>query len=876
MSTLEDKQILWLRRRPPASWTGLVGPKAVSLCTLRRLGMRVPACFFVTTMAFRRHLDAGGLRQKIGSLLDGLGTGADAKQSALEEVRQIVTQAQAGEDLRREIASACSRLGAGVMAVRSSATAEDLPGHSFAGQYETILGVKSLEECLDAVKRCWASVWTDRAYEYRRRNGIDHRQVEMAVIVQEQIEPDAAGVAFSLDPIKGSRSRIVIEACAGLGEALVTGRVQPDRIVLRKRNLAVIRKTVPEGHAREPVLASGSAKELARGLRRIEKKLGCAQDVEWAVKDRRLWFLQARPITVIPPQKPWEDRQVWTNLNTGEVMPDVMTPVTWSMIRSLFLPFFQSVFDLVGADISRGAVVGLMGGRVYFNINTGLAAARPFTDPARLAAANSLFGGEQIRSFELGEFDIGEEDLPDLGFSWPRYILSWPRLACALLTHSSARGDRARARVHAHSDAVRRLDLSHMSEAELGMTFCTSLRQFTRGLNLLYLVTSLPALQVFDRACRKWLGDQDLRLAYRLMAAQGGMADTEAGLDLWRLAERAHADGETEGLLLAGEPWSELRGRLMRTGRGRAFLEAWDRFMTEHGHHARGELEFYNARWSERPDYCLGLVCHYLRAIDAISPVENHRRLALEREELVRRCRWRLRNPVRRALFSWSLRRAGKLAVDRENWKNELVRLLAALRQVLLVLGQRLEQAGVLTHAEDVFFLEVSEIEALSQGRVDPGVRQRILERRAEYERNKTFTPPPVVVGPFDPGRHGQFRIDTDVKELKGIAVSPGVASGRARVILRTDDRQHVEAGEILVAPFTDPAWTPYFLPAAGVVMDQGGVLSHGAIIAREYGIPAVVNVGPASRIIRTGQRIRVDGDRGVVTIEGSGLQFAI
>jgi len=269
-------------------------------------------------------------------------------------------------------------------------------------------------------------------------------------------------------------------------------------------------------------------------------------------------------------------------------------------------------------------------------------------------------------------------------------------------------------------------------------------------------------------------------------------------------------------------------------------------------------------------------VCHYLRAIDAISPVENHRRLALEREELVRRCRWRLRNPVRRALFSWSLRRAGKLAVDRENWKNELVRLLAALRQVLLVLGQRLEQAGVLTHAEDVFFLEVSEIEALSQGRVDPGVRQRILERRAEYERNKTFTPPPVVVGPFDPGRHGQFRIDTDVKELKGIAVSPGVASGRARVILRTDDRQHVEAGEILVAPFTDPAWTPYFLPAAGVVMDQGGVLSHGAIIAREYGIPAVVNVGPASRIIRTGQRIRVDGDRGVVTIEGSGLQFAI
>jgi pyruvate,water dikinase len=226
-----------------------------------------------------------------------------------------------------------------------------------------------------------------------------------------------------------------------------------------------------------------------------------------------------------------------------------------------------------------------------------------------------------------------------------------------------------------------------------------------------------------------------------------------------------------------------------------------------------------------------------------------------------------LKNPIKRILFDRSLRQVRKLAVDRENWKNEIVRQLAALRRVLLTLGARFQKSGILSSVDDVFFLELPEIESLAQGRVDSDVGPRIAERRAEYERNKAFTPPPVVVGRFDPQRHVLPRVDAAAKELKGIAVSPGTATGKARVILRADDHQHVEFGEILVAPFTDPAWTPYFLPAAGVVMDQGGVLSHGAIIAREYGLPAVVNVGPASRIIRTGQTIRVDGDRGTVTI---------
>ncbi len=306
-----NKTVLWLSRKTTPAERQLIGPKAASLCTLRRLGMKVPPCFFVTTTAFREHLDANGLRPQIAARLDQMpaGTGGDASTHRSRALCRILCA--------RQIAAAYSRLGAAVVAVRSSATAEDLPGHSFAGQYETILGVKSLEECLAAIKQCWASLWTERAFEYRRHNGIDHQQVEMAVIVQRQIEPEAAGVAFSVDPVTGSLSRIVIESCQGLGEALVSGQVQPDRILLRKKNLELIRQNLV---ASEPSLDLKSARRLARSVRRIENRLAGPQDVEWALGDGTFWFLQARPITALPEPKPWEDRQVWTNLNLGEVV----------------------------------------------------------------------------------------------------------------------------------------------------------------------------------------------------------------------------------------------------------------------------------------------------------------------------------------------------------------------------------------------------------------------------------------------------------------------------------------------------------------------------------------------------------------------------
>ncbi len=490
--------------------------------------------------------------------------------------------------------------------------------------------------------------------------------------------------------------------------------------------------------------------------------------------------------------------------------------------------------------------------------------------PEKWAHASTLMGGYQNQLFELGEIDLCEEDLPDLGFSWFRYILSWPRILRTIIAHRPSRGEAFKASMRAQGDALSRMDAKAMPTEQLASLIGEILDGSLANTDLLFLGPSALGVPVLEKVCRDWLGDEDLTLTYRLFAAQGNIADTQAGLDLWRLAALAHESSEVESLLLSETAWDRLHPALERTEHGRPFLASWDRFMTAHGHHGRGELELFNARWSERPDYILDLLRGYLRSVDRTDPLAHQQRLAADRERLTAECRQKLGHPIRRWIFDWALRNSRKLAVDRENWKNEGVRHIAAFRRLLLELGERLTERGTLRQRDDIFFLKIPEVEPVASGTADFDIAARIAERRSEYERNCRLTPPPVVVGRFDPQKHRMPEVDMTESacgELKGTAVSPGIATGRARVILRTDDHQHIEAGEILVAPSTDPAWTPYFLPAAAVVMDLGGVLSHGAIIAREYGIPAVANVGTASRIIQTGQTIEVDGNRGTVRI---------
>jgi len=857
--------ILWLDRRLPRRLTTLIGPKAASLCRLRRFGMKVPPGFFVTTEAFREHLETCDLRSRIAVLTDVLHTRPEGLQPVLEQIRQLIVTLPLTECLRGQIEAAYHRLGADAVAVRSSATAEDLPGHSFAGQYETILDVRSLEVCLDAIKKCWASLWTERAYEYRRRNGIDHGQVEMAVIVQKLVPARASGVLFTADPVSARTDRVIIDACLGLGDALVSGRAAADHFIVSKRGLSIV--TQEAGAAGQaPALDRATVRELVKLARRVERRLGSPQDIEWAVADSKIYLLQSRPITALDPTRARRDRYIWSSFPAREVVPDVVTPMTRSIIDEFAGSMFDPFLRTIGVDRMGVPLHGYLAGHVYFNASFWAAVIKRLPGSRRYDFAADVGSNPSlVRMIEMLD-QATTDDLPPIKASPIRFMRRVPVLILGYLLCTPGKGQRVLARIRVENERCERLDVCSMSIDELVRAAGEIVAVFRNVLGsfsyMLGVMAAYPALQV---VCARWFHDR--ALAGRLLAGVGNMDDVQAALDLWTLAVKANERPHVKEAILAEGSWDDIEASLSRLSQAAAFLGGWREFMTRHGHHCRAEIELHNPRWPESPDYVLGLIRGYLSCLDIAGPLENRRRIARERCELQEHCRRRLRNPIKRMFFRHLVARSQNGAVFRENIKSEIVRLLAAARRLLVELGNRLSAAGVFADPDDIFFLKLEEVDPVVHGRVEFDVRAVVAARRAEHDRWNSITPPDLIVGEFDPQTYVPEDIDVNVETLRGLAVSPGVATGKARVVLRADSHTRLEAGEILVAPFTDPGWTPYFMPAAGIVMNQGSLLSHGSIIARELGIPAVTNVGHATEIIRTGQTILVDGDRGIVRI---------
>ena len=865
-----------------------IGPKAMSLIRLRRAGLAVPASFCVTEAVLREHLERNNLIERVKSLVDELTQARpDARGTLLSDLRQVIIEAPLADHTRQQIEKHYNALGAEHVAVRSSGTAEDLPGHSFAGQHDSYLGIANFDDCIAAVKNCWASLWTLRAYEYRERNGFDHLNIGMAVIVQTLVAADTSGVVFTADPLTGAGGNIVIEACFGLGQALVSGKVTPDRFVVRKNKLKLWSRTISEKKIECVIDTDGSVEErvaskdrsnaltlnkrqmtrLARLAIRIEAEFGCPQDIEWAISAGRIYLLQSRPITALPAEKSWEDRQIWCGSPVREVVPDVVTPVTVSMFEEMLAGLFDPIFRLLCVDRGDHPVFDVIAGRVYFNANiwASVIGCLPGTGNFNGTTFAGSHRGLQAATQRLQV--ATEEDLPDLRHKRFRFYLKLPLIIAGSLRNTPARGRRILAEIGAKADRWFCLDATDLACEQITECLEQLMSQFSELLShMIYLFGMVATYPVLQWVCTKWLSD-DGSCAPQLLAGVGDMVDADAGLDLWRLASAADKSDDVKALMLSDDDWDALEGRLSKSDQGRDFLKSWQEFMHNNGHHCRGEIELYNRRWFETPDYILKLVRGYMSQIDKIDPVKNHADRAEQRLQLERQCRRRLRNPIKRLIFNHYLVHSQQGWVFRENVKSEVVKLLTAMRKLLLELGKKLVDKKVLAEQDDIFFLRLDEMSPVVKGSADFDIRKIIASRRAEYDKNCLITPPDVVFGKFDLDTCIYPEPDEHAEVLHGLAVSPGVVTGKARVILRADADEHLLADEILVAPFTDPGWTPYFVPAAAIVMDEGGVISHGSIIAREYGLPAVVNVGSATRIIKTGQMIRVDGDRGVVTI---------
>ncbi|MFC4061765.1 PEP/pyruvate-binding domain-containing protein [Planomonospora corallina] len=810
-----------------------VGGKGASLAALARAGLPVPGGFHITTAAYRAF--TADFRADILAAASAGDAGRIASLFAGREVPGPIAA---------EILAAHAALGEDVaVAVRSSATAEDLPTLSFAGQQDTYLGVRA-EGLLEAVKRCWASLWNARAIAYRDRNGVPHADVALAVVVQELVDADAAGVMFTADPVTGDRGRTVINASWGLGEAVVGGHVTPDTVVVAGGAVAEERtgdkstmtvripggtrqEPVPQDMRRAPVLTGTQALTLAALGARVQELYGAPVDVEWARHGGAFAIVQARPVTGLrPPTEEWNDSlkgdHLWTAGNLGEAIPDVMTPITWSFVR-LFINEAMPATTMPGFDL-----VGNIGGRFYMNMSVIVSAARALGMRGRLGAVEQVFGR-----------------LPP-GLEVPLLQVSRWRIIKAVLPTAV----RIRRRVRANLKGMR--------------PFLAGAPRRCQELHAAIRAASSPA-----ELAGLWPGavEPHLVTACRMLEAagrQGGTVLVRTRDELRRMT----GDGDAEAMLTGGD--GELASLGLVTGLGRLAAGEITRetFAAVYGHRGPHEFEVSIPRPGEDPEWIDAQLAGLrdLQADDDADAPRARRRAAGEDAW----ARFARRHPRRVARMRARVRRWHAVVRDREATRSEVVRVFWVLRAFVL-------RAGELTgHGDDLFYLYLDELLAVLDG--DTAPLERVPVRRATYEAYAALPPYPVlIVGRFDPVR---WAADpgrrTDVHDARGTSVpvgeavtgfpgAPGVVEGIARVITRPEDGVRLRPGEILVTTLTNVGWTPLFPRAAAVVTDLGAPLSHASIVARELGIPAVVGTGNATMRIHDGDRIRVDGERGTV-----------
>ncbi|QKW48062.1 rifamycin-inactivating phosphotransferase [Streptomyces microflavus] len=851
---------------------GLVGGKGAHLGALSRVdGVRVPEGFCVTTDAFRRVV---ARVPEVDALLDRL-AGADpddrqAVRALSAEVRWTVEEAGIPDDLAAEITGAVARIGEGAAyAVRSSATAEDLPTASFAGQQDTYLNVVGPAAVLRHVSRCWASLFTERAVIYRRHNGIDDRTVRMAVVVQRMVLPDASGVLFTADPVTGHRRTATVDAGFGLGEALVSGLVNPDVFTVRDgevvaRTIAVKQRAVhalPGGGTREvtvepqrqerPALTDAQVVELVRLGRRIEAHFGCPQDIEWCLTDEGFRIVQSRPITTLFPVPVPEDTDgrtpsVYVSVGHQQMMTDAMKPLGWSMWqRTAMVPMHEA------------------GGRLFVDVTPRLAS------PASRAALLDVMGkGDPLvrdaleTVLERDEFDLPVPDAgpvgPPAGGAPEASVTEADPASVAELVEQSET-----------SLAALERDIRTKSGPELFDFLAEAFEEHKRVLSdpvsIRAIMAGMEATWWLNDKLGEWLGEKNAADALTLSAP--GNITSEMGLDLLDVADAIRPHPEVVAFLNDVQD-DDFLDALVELPGGAGAREAIEAYLGRYGMRCVGEIDITRPRWSERPATLVPLILDNVRNFEpgaAEHRFEQGRERALRTEqEVLARLRALPDGERKAGETKRMIDQVRAFAGYREYPKYGIVCRYFLYKQALLEEAERLVRDGVIAEREDAFHLTFQELEDVVRSR---RADDRLIARRKEAFRSYGALAPPRVLTSDGEAVTGSYRRD-DVPEgaLAGLAVSTGSVEGRARVILDLADAELAE-GDILVTRFTDPSWSPLFLGAAGLVTEVGGLMTHGAVIAREYGLPAVVGVDQATRLIRDGQRIRVHGTDGYVEI---------
>jgi len=842
----------------------VVGGKGAHLGELSRIeGIRVPPGFCVTTDAFQRIMSEG---PSIDDLLDRMShlppDDRETIRALSAEVRRAIEAVVVPDDLAAAIARPLVRIGEqAAYAVRSSATAEDLPNASFAGQQDTYLNIVGSASILHHVSRCWASLFTERAVAYRLRNGFDHRKIRMAVVVQRMVSPQASGVLFTADPISGNRKVASVDACFGLGEALVSGLVNTD--TYKVRDGEIVAKTIaakslairvsraggteehpiaPEQQT-QPALTDAQVVRIAQQGRRIEAHFGRPQDIEWCLVDDDFHIVQSRPITTLfpIPAASDEENHVYMSVGHQQMMTDAMRPLgisVWQMMnagmREAGGRLFVDVTARLASPSSRAALLELSGK----------------SDPLTRDALDTLLERGFIR------LQPGEAPRAVPSASTSAAIETDPAIVDALIARNQA------------STAALKRDIATKSGPAL---FDFLLADADERKKILFDPQSIQAIMAGMEAAwwlndqlQAWLGEKNA--ADTLAQSVPHNVTSEMGLALLDVADviRPHPS-VVELLQHADEDFLDALADIEGGRESRDAILAW---LDQYGMRCVGEIDITNTRWSERPAALVPMILGNVRNFEPGAGKRRFEqgRLEASRKEqaLLERLRALPDGEQKAEEVKRMIDRLRTFAGYREYPKYGLVCRHWVYKQALMAEAGRLVEAGVLSEKCDIFYLTFQELHDVA--RTDVADDALIRQRKEAFRSYQALTPPRVLTSEGESVVGAYKRENLPAGALVGLPVSTGIIEGRARVILDLE-KADLETGDILVTTYTDPSWTPLFVAIKGLVTEVGGLMTHGAVIAREYGLPAVVGVERATRLIQDGQRIRVHGTEGYVEI---------
>ena len=881
-----------------------VGGKGLNLIRLTRAGFRVPPGFVVTTDAYAAHVAANEIEAVIAGATEALDpSDAVALEAASAAIRAAFAAGAMPVDVRAAILTAATGREDTPLAVRSSATAEDLPELSFAGQQDTYLNVIGPDHLLRAVVDCWSSLWTARAIGYRLRNEIAGTDMGLAVVVQELVAAQASGVLFTADPLTGIRSHTVIDAVPGLGESLVSGQVEPDHWVIGPDGQVIDRTlgskamvTVPaEGGGTSTVAASAASTaaeftnsayvltqaqvaELVQTGLRIQAEYGSPQDIEWAFADGRLHVLQTRSITSLYPLPPGDAPEgLWFSFGAFQGMLRPITPIGREALIRLACGA-AVVFAGRPSDPARQGFLAVAGERLWVRMDgmlrhpvgaRGLPALLSFGEPGTGAIIRGL---QEDPAWQPAQKIPHPRSLrPVLRFGG--LVLVGMPLSLFAPAVRRRRFDRklehiVAAAAAAQQEASRPTDpyvrLSRRIEAAEASLSTGLARAFP-----LFAPVMGPAammMVLLGRIGRK-AGPEGDRLALEIMRSLPGNPTTAMDLALWQVAVTVSEDPVAADLVRDRDP-ARLAERYTAQSLPERTQTAVAHFLTTYGMRGVAEIDLGASRWRDDPVQVFATLKSYQGIDPAFAPdIVYAAGIGASRdavEQLV--AQLTERGPWPPPGLVWFL--ASRLRIlfgAREVPKFTLVRLLGQIREGLLASVQDMVDLGRIDRPEDVMFLGFGELRGLVDA-PDQDLRGRISERRATYDREMRRRQVPRLIA--GDGHTWYEGLGDGAGGIVGSPVSPGVAEGLVRVVLDPATAR-LDPGEILVCPGTDPAWTPLFLAAAGLVTEVGGMMTHGSVVAREYGIPAVVGVHEATTRLATGQRIRMDGSTGVIEVLG-------